>query len=164
MEDSGLHTGDIRSRTSALIRERQEALSADIVSQLAELGTDLDPKELQGCGELLLRLFAASVDAGTLDITSVLPASDEGLFLEFVLTGHDTYTLVLIPGGGGTSVEFERTLAGTGWIDRLEFLASAETTAHREAFLNRIAVPEPGAGAALSALGALLLATRRRAR
>jgi diguanylate cyclase (GGDEF)-like protein len=70
MEDSGLHAGDVRSRTSALIRERQEALSADIVSQIAALETDLDPKELQGCGELLLRLFAASVDAGTLDTQS----------------------------------------------------------------------------------------------
>jgi diguanylate cyclase (GGDEF)-like protein/excisionase family DNA binding protein len=70
MEESGLHAGDVRSRTSALIRERQEALAADIVPQIAELGTALDPKELHACAELLLRLFAASVDAGTLDTES----------------------------------------------------------------------------------------------
>ena len=70
MEEPGLHAGDVRSRTSALIRERQEALSADIVSQIAELGTTLEPGDLHGCAELLLRLFAASVDAGTLDTES----------------------------------------------------------------------------------------------
>jgi diguanylate cyclase (GGDEF)-like protein/excisionase family DNA binding protein len=70
MEESGLHAGDVRSRTSALIRERQEALAADVVPQIADLGTALDPKELHACAELLLRLFAASVDAGTLDTES----------------------------------------------------------------------------------------------
>src|SRR5258708_34904225 len=70
MDEPGLHTGDVRSRTSALIRERQEALSADVVSQIAGLGTALEPEELHGCAELLLRLFAASVDAGTLDTQS----------------------------------------------------------------------------------------------
>lgn len=70
MKNAGLHTGDVRSRTSALIRERQDALTADVVSQIAEIGTPLEPGELQGCAELLLRLFAASVDAGMLDTGS----------------------------------------------------------------------------------------------
>src|ERR1700730_15347909 len=70
MEDAGLQTGDVRSQTSALIRERQDALSADIVSQIAGLRTALRPEDLQGCADLLLRLFAASVDAGTLDTQS----------------------------------------------------------------------------------------------
>ena len=70
MEEPGLHAGDVRSRTSALIRERQEALAGDIVPQIAALGTDLMPGDLPGCAELLLRLFAASVDAGTLDTES----------------------------------------------------------------------------------------------
>ena len=70
MDQPGLHTGDVRSRTSALIRERQDALSADVVSQIASLGTPMQPEDLPGCAELLLRLFAASVDAGTLDTQS----------------------------------------------------------------------------------------------
>jgi diguanylate cyclase (GGDEF)-like protein/excisionase family DNA binding protein len=70
MEEAGLQTGDVRSRTSALIRERQDALATDVVTQIAGLGTTLAPEELHGCAELLLRLFAASIDAGTLDTQS----------------------------------------------------------------------------------------------
>src|SRR5260221_7073471 len=67
MDDPGLQAGDVRSQTSAVIRERQDALTADVVSQLIGLDTALEPEALHGCAELLLRLFAASVDAGTLD-------------------------------------------------------------------------------------------------
>lgn len=70
MDEAGLHTGDVRSRTSALIRERQEALSGDVVTLMGGLGTGLQPEDLHGCAGLLLRLFAASVDAGTLDTQS----------------------------------------------------------------------------------------------
>jgi diguanylate cyclase (GGDEF)-like protein/excisionase family DNA binding protein len=70
MDEPGLHRGDVRTRTSALIRERQDALSTDVVSQIAGLGTALQAEDLPGCAELLLRLFAASVDAGTLDTQS----------------------------------------------------------------------------------------------
>ena len=70
MEEQGLHAGDVRSRTSALIRERQEALTGDIASQITALGTSLEPNDVPGCAELLLRLFAASVDAGSLDTES----------------------------------------------------------------------------------------------
>lgn len=70
MDEPGFQTGDVRSRTSALIRERQDALTADVVTQIAGLGTSLGPQELHGCAELLLRLFAASVDAGMLDTGS----------------------------------------------------------------------------------------------
>ena len=70
MDEPRLHTGDVRSRTSALIRERQDALSADVVSQISALGTALPPEDLPGCAELVLRLFAASVDAGSLDTES----------------------------------------------------------------------------------------------
>ena len=70
MEEPGNNAGDVRGRTSALIRERQEALSGDVVSQIAELGITLEPGDLHGCAELLLRLFAASVDAGSLDTES----------------------------------------------------------------------------------------------
>ena len=70
MDEPGFQTGDVRGRTSALIRERQDALTADVVTQIAGLGTSLGPQELHGCAELLLRLFAASVDAGMLDTGS----------------------------------------------------------------------------------------------
>jgi diguanylate cyclase (GGDEF)-like protein/excisionase family DNA binding protein len=70
MDQSGLHTADVRSQTSALIRERQGALTPDVVSQLTGLATALRPDQVSGCAELLLRLFAASVDAGSLDAES----------------------------------------------------------------------------------------------
>jgi diguanylate cyclase (GGDEF)-like protein len=70
MDDSGLQAAEVRIRTSALIRERQELLATDVVSQIAGLGTPLDPEELRGCAALLLRLFATSVDAGPLDTGS----------------------------------------------------------------------------------------------
>jgi diguanylate cyclase (GGDEF)-like protein len=70
MDTRGQHTGEVRSRTSALIRERQSALASDVVSQIATLGTALKPDALEGCAALLLRLFSASVDAGTLDTES----------------------------------------------------------------------------------------------
>jgi diguanylate cyclase (GGDEF)-like protein/excisionase family DNA binding protein len=63
--------GDVRSRTSALIRERQDALASDITSYISSaLGETLDAEGWHGCSELLLRLFAASVDAGSLDTDS----------------------------------------------------------------------------------------------
>jgi len=70
MDDSAFQAGDVRSRTSALIRERQEALTGDVVSEISGLGTPLDPQQLRGCAELLVRLFAVSVDAGPLDTGS----------------------------------------------------------------------------------------------
>ena len=70
MDDSGLQAGDVRSRTTALIRERQDELTTDIVSQITGLGTSLDSQQLRGCAELLLRLFATSVDGGALDTGS----------------------------------------------------------------------------------------------
>jgi diguanylate cyclase (GGDEF)-like protein/excisionase family DNA binding protein len=53
-----------------LIRERQDELTTDVVSQITGLGTSLDSQQLRGCAELLLRLFATRVDGGTLDIGS----------------------------------------------------------------------------------------------
>jgi diguanylate cyclase (GGDEF)-like protein len=70
MDDSGLQAGDVRSRTTALIRERQDELTTDIVSQITGLGTSLDSQQLRGCAELLVRLFATSVDGGALDTSS----------------------------------------------------------------------------------------------
>lgn len=70
MDDTGTLSGDVRSRTSALIRERQDALAVDVSSAIAVIGDLLTEEEWRGCSELLLRLFAASVDAGSLDTQS----------------------------------------------------------------------------------------------
>lgn len=70
MEDPAAISGDIRSRTSALIRERQELLTADVASAIAGLGDVLPAQDWRGCAELLLRLFAATVDAGYVDTQS----------------------------------------------------------------------------------------------
>jgi diguanylate cyclase (GGDEF)-like protein len=61
---------DVRGQTSALIRERQPMLAADVAAAISTLGDVLGPEDWQGCAELLLRLFAASVDAGALDTQS----------------------------------------------------------------------------------------------
>ena len=71
MEEPGLHAGDVRSRTSALIRERQEAL--DGRHRVADRRARNQPSNRAtspGAPKLLLRLFAASVDAGSLDTES----------------------------------------------------------------------------------------------
>ena len=70
MEDFVSTSGDVRSRTSALIRERQEALSGDVTAAISRVGDVLDTHGWRGCAELLLRLFAASVDTGSLDAHS----------------------------------------------------------------------------------------------
>jgi diguanylate cyclase (GGDEF)-like protein/excisionase family DNA binding protein len=70
MEDFVSVSGDVRSRTSSLIRERQEALTGDVASAISHLGDVLDPEGWRGCAELLLRLFVTSVDTGSLDSES----------------------------------------------------------------------------------------------
>jgi diguanylate cyclase (GGDEF)-like protein/excisionase family DNA binding protein len=62
--------GDARSQTSALLRERQESLAADIAALIGTVAHVLSPAEWHGCAESLLRLFASSVDAGALDTQS----------------------------------------------------------------------------------------------
>src|SRR6476661_1112599 len=64
--ESGLRAGDVRSRTSALIRGRQEALAADVTAAIFGIGGPLDREACRGCAELLVRLFAASVETGSL--------------------------------------------------------------------------------------------------
>jgi diguanylate cyclase (GGDEF)-like protein/excisionase family DNA binding protein len=70
MEEFARLAGDVRSRTSALIRERQDALAADVTAAISTSPTGLDTEATRGFAELLLRLFAASVDAGSLDTQS----------------------------------------------------------------------------------------------
>ena len=68
--DESVAAGEIRSRTSALIRERQSALASDVAGAIVEVGTVLDAEHWRGLAELLLRLFAASVESGALDTQS----------------------------------------------------------------------------------------------
>src|SRR6187397_2438607 len=70
MDEPGTLAGDVRSRTSALIRERQDALANDVAAAISPIAPGLDDEQWRGCAELLLRLFAASVDAGSLDTQS----------------------------------------------------------------------------------------------
>jgi diguanylate cyclase (GGDEF)-like protein len=70
MEDFGSVAGNLRSRTSVLIRERQEALAADLTTAIVDLSDTLNDEDRHGCAELLLRLFAASVDGGAIDTQS----------------------------------------------------------------------------------------------
>jgi len=62
--------GDVRGRASSLIRERQEALAGDIAAAISAEQDALDIASWRAFAELLLRLFAASVDAGSLDTQS----------------------------------------------------------------------------------------------
>jgi len=57
----------VRTRTSALIRDRLGALSADVFDAVSRLSAVLDVEARHAFSELLLRLFAASVDVGALD-------------------------------------------------------------------------------------------------
>jgi diguanylate cyclase (GGDEF)-like protein/excisionase family DNA binding protein len=70
MDEPGTLAGDVRSRTSALIRERQGALANDVAAAISPIAPALDGEQWRGCAELLLRLFAASIDAGSLDTQS----------------------------------------------------------------------------------------------
>ena len=70
MDDFASISGDVRGRTSALIRDRQEGLAADVAATISRTGEVLEAHEWRGCAELLLRLFAASVDTGSIDTQS----------------------------------------------------------------------------------------------
>jgi diguanylate cyclase (GGDEF)-like protein len=66
MDDTGA-AGDVRNRTSALIRERHITLAGDIAAVISTLSSNLSDDDWRGCAELLPALFASGVDAGALD-------------------------------------------------------------------------------------------------
>jgi len=70
MEDSATISGEVRSRTTAVIREHHDALASDLAAAFAGFGDALDRQQWHGCAEQLIRLFAASVDSGSLDSQS----------------------------------------------------------------------------------------------
>jgi hypothetical protein len=97
---------------------------------------------------------------------SGVAATDEGVRLEFAPTGPDSFSLDVTPLDGTPTTTFTGPLVGSGGIDLLRVYLQANASGVRaESFSNRIAVPEPGAGALrIAALGlALALARARRA-
>jgi diguanylate cyclase (GGDEF)-like protein len=70
MEDPAVISGDLRSRTSALIRGRHDSLAMDVIGAIEGLNDSFGMDDRKGCAELLLRLFATSVEAGSLDTRS----------------------------------------------------------------------------------------------
>ena len=70
MDSLGSASGDVRSRTSALIREHHDALSADVFAAVSPLSVVLDAQEWRALTELLVRLFAASIDVGAVNAQS----------------------------------------------------------------------------------------------
>jgi diguanylate cyclase (GGDEF)-like protein/excisionase family DNA binding protein len=72
MDHRGPLAGDVGARTSALIRDRQDALSADVAVAIAGGGATLAPEEWRGLAAVLLRVFAASVETGPLDAHSLV--------------------------------------------------------------------------------------------
>ena len=83
--------------------------------------------------------------------------TDEGLAVDFELTGRDTYSLSLTP-AGGSAVVFSGGLVGPGGSgieSVLIFNTNAGPFSQRDVFVNSLAVvPEPTAAIALLALGA----------
>lgn len=69
MDDTGA-AGDVRGKTSALVRERHTTVAADIAAVISTLSPDLHDEDWRGCAELLPLLFAADVDGGPLDPAS----------------------------------------------------------------------------------------------
>jgi hypothetical protein len=71
-----------------------------------------------------------------------IPGTDEGLRVEFTLTGADTYALAVTPAGGATSVH-SGTLASAGAIVRLALVGSGEDATRRDTFFNNLSVTPP---------------------
>jgi diguanylate cyclase (GGDEF)-like protein/excisionase family DNA binding protein len=70
MDDSATLAGDVRNRTSALIREHQDTLASDVSASISGRAPTLAPEEWRAFAALLLRLFAARVDGRSLDTQS----------------------------------------------------------------------------------------------
>jgi diguanylate cyclase (GGDEF)-like protein/excisionase family DNA binding protein len=67
MENFAQVGGDVRTAAGALLRSRQESLAGDISLLITTISPSLDANEWQGCAEVLVRLFLASIDGGAID-------------------------------------------------------------------------------------------------
>jgi diguanylate cyclase (GGDEF)-like protein len=69
MDDTGA-AGEVRSRATALIRERHSTLAGDIAVVISTLSSNLRDDDWRGCAEVLPDLFAAGVEGAPLDPSS----------------------------------------------------------------------------------------------
>jgi len=65
-------SGDVRTRASAFVRQRQGSLAREVRGTLSGFSGTLDEEERRGFAELLLRLFTVSIEAGALDPDSAV--------------------------------------------------------------------------------------------
>jgi len=101
---------------------------------------------------------------GDLDLIGLgSPPADEGVHLDLELTSADTYELSLRSVVGGIPAQASGDLQGSGAITSLGYQLIGDGVP-RQACLNRIVVPEPGAGAAGAAISGILAALAQRCR
>jgi MYXO-CTERM domain-containing protein len=97
-------------------------------------------------------------------VNTAIPLTANGLHLDFMLTGADTFAVDATP-AGGTVHHFTGTLEGTTGtgIDTLEFLNfGAGTSPSHDLYFNNLAVtPEPAGLGLLALVGSLGVRRRR---
>ena len=128
---------------------------------------------LAGAGEDRIQFFFTGGDqnyvlldqAGIRD--TLIPFIDEGMVVDFTLTGADTYSLTVVP-HGATVRSFTGTLGGTAGdgIAAVRFFNdNAGSFSQRDLFVNSLAiVPEPATPVAVGVVVTGLLPRRRRSR
>ena len=90
-----------------------------------------------------------------------VPITDEGVHVEFDLTGADSYTARVTPPGGAT-IERSGTLASSGDIIGFLCAIGGSGTGTSSAYFNSVVIPEPGAlASALAAVAALAAIAKR---
>jgi hypothetical protein len=91
-----------------------------------------------------------------------IPITDEGIHVEFDLTGADSYTSRVTP-LGGTTLERSGTLASSGDISSFLCAIGGGGAGNYAAYFNSVVVPEPGALASARAAVAALAVLGKRA-
>ena len=103
--------------------------------------------------------YAMIDSAGTTSLG--IPITDEGVHVEFDLTGADSYTARVTPLGGATTVR-SGTLASGGDITSLLCAIGGGGAGTSSAYFNSVVIPEPGAlASALAAVAALAAIAKR---
>ena len=102
---------------------------------------------------------------GIIDATGVadvgVPLDDEGVHVEFELTGADSYASWVTPLGGTTTAR-SGTLGGSGDIVGVLCAIGGGGEGVSKAYFNSIVVPEPGAAAAAFAAALTIALGKRR--
>ena len=103
--------------------------------------------------------YAMIDSAGTTSLG--IPITDEGVHVEFDLTGTDSYTARVTPRGGATTVR-SGTLASGGDITSFLCAIGGGGEGISAAYFNSVVIPEPDAlAAALGAVAALAAIAKR---